>query len=161
MLINCFIVFCIRIIETMLNTFRTILIIKNNKKMAVVVAFFEIIVWLTAIRKIVSNNFNIYCAVAYALGFSLGTFVAMMITEKFSKNNISVVISFPKTKESIIQYLQKEGYEFLINETKDQYFKEMYLLTLNVQKKKIKELRNNDLFKSKEIEFIITEFKKV
>ena len=60
MFVNCLLIFFIRVVETTLNTFRTIFIIRNNKKLAIIIAFFEITVWLTAIRKIISNDFGFY-----------------------------------------------------------------------------------------------------
>ena len=72
-------IFLARVIDVSLGTIRVILVSKGIRALAPVVGFFEVIVWLAAIGQIMSRLDNIWCFLAYALGFSTGTYLGMFI----------------------------------------------------------------------------------
>lgn len=77
-------IFISRLGDVTLATLRHIFISKGLKKIVPVLAFFEVLIWLVAIRQVFSNLNSIPCFIAWAGGFSLGTYVGMQIEEKIA-----------------------------------------------------------------------------
>jgi uncharacterized protein YebE (UPF0316 family) len=76
-------IFFARIIDVSMDTIRIIFIAKGFKGRAAFLGFFEVIIWLVAITQIMQNLTNIFCYLAYGAGFATGTYLGMLIEEKF------------------------------------------------------------------------------
>lgn len=145
MFVNCLVIFFIRVVETMLNTFRTIFIIRNNKKLAVIIAFFEITVWLTAIRKIISNDFGVYQSVSYALGFALGTYIGMLITDNLSSANLRYEFISNEITDNLLNCLNNNDCDFMVTEIIENNKSKKALITVFLKNKKIKKKVTKEL----------------
>lgn len=124
-------VFIIRILESILCTYRTILIVNKNKKKAFVIAFIEIVVWLIAMKTIITRNFDALSTISYALGFSLGTYFGVAFTAKFSKKRVYLIIKKVENYEKITSNLEKYNYEIYKTETG------FYTIVIDVLEKEI------------------------
>jgi uncharacterized protein YebE (UPF0316 family) len=84
-------IFFARVTDVSMDTIRIIFISKGYKGRAAILGFFEVIIWLVAITQIIQNLTNIFCYIAYGAGFATGTYVGMLIEEKFpvEKNNLA------------------------------------------------------------------------
>jgi len=80
-------IFFARITDVSMDTMRIICISKGYKGKAAVLGFFEVLVWLVAITQIMQNLTNVLCYLAYGAGFAVGTYVGMIIEEKFPIEN--------------------------------------------------------------------------
>jgi len=58
--------------DVTLGTLRIIFVSRGFSKLAPIVGFFEVLIWLLAIGQVMNNLTNIYNYLAYALGFALG-----------------------------------------------------------------------------------------
>ena len=85
-------IFVARIIDVSIGTIRVIFIGKGYKYWAPLLGFFELLVWLMAIRQILLDLSNWVGYFAYAGGFAAGTFVGMVIEEKLSMGKVIVRI---------------------------------------------------------------------
>lgn len=104
-------IFVARIIDVSLGTVKLIFIAKGYKYIAPFLAFFEISIWLAAIQQVMLNLTNIYCYLAYAIGFSAGTFVGMMIEEKISLGNVIIRIITKKDASELVNALKELKYK--------------------------------------------------
>ena len=104
----------IRICDVSIGTLRIVLIAKGNKYVAPVLGFFEILIWLLAISRIMQNLNNIVYYIAYAGGFALGNLIGMIIEEKLAMGIISVKIITKKSALSLIETLKTGGYGITI-----------------------------------------------
>ena len=77
-------IFISRLGDVTLATLRHIFISKGLKKIVPVIGFFEVLIWLIAIRQVFNNLNNVVCFLAWAGGFSMGTYVGMIIEEKLA-----------------------------------------------------------------------------
>lgn len=77
-------IFLARICDVSIGTLRIIFVSKGNKNVAPVLGFFEVLIWIIAISKIMQNLDNYVNYIAYAAGFATGNFVGMMIEEKLA-----------------------------------------------------------------------------
>jgi uncharacterized protein YebE (UPF0316 family) len=75
-------IFLARICDVSLGTMRIIFVSKGKKHIAPILGFFEVLIWIIAISKIMQNLDNYINYVAYAAGFATGNFVGMIIEEK-------------------------------------------------------------------------------
>ena len=103
-------IFLARISDVSIGTIRIISIGKGNKALAVLLGFFEVLIWLVAIRTIMVNSTNVFYYVAYAGGFAAGTFVGMFIEQKLAIGVILIRIVTKKSASNLIKFLKSVGY---------------------------------------------------
>lgn len=85
-------IFFARIVDVSLGTLRVIYISKGYRNIAPLLGFFEVIVWLVAISRVMENLSNIYCYLAYGAGFAAGTYIGMRIEDRVSIGKVSMRI---------------------------------------------------------------------
>src|SRR5512136_229975 len=77
-------IFLARICDVSIGTMRIIFVSKGKKYIAPIMGFFEVLIWITAISKIMQNLDNYVNYVAYAAGFATGNLVGMILEEKLA-----------------------------------------------------------------------------
>jgi uncharacterized protein YebE (UPF0316 family) len=103
-------IFFLRICDVTLDTLRIIFMTKGYRNLAPVIGFFEILIWVVAITRIMRNLDNWFCFVAYAAGFATGNYVGMLLDEKLAiGHQIIRVITRVDTVE-LTDLLRKSGF---------------------------------------------------
>ena len=77
-------IFCLRICDMTLDTLRIIFMTRGLKRLAPIIGFFEILIWIFAITRIMQHLNSWVCYVAYAGGFATGNYVGMLVDEKLA-----------------------------------------------------------------------------
>ncbi len=77
-------IFLSRLGDVTMATLRHIFISKGFRKVVPILGFFEVLVWLVAMRQVFSHLDNIACFIAWAAGFSAGTYLGMYIEERLA-----------------------------------------------------------------------------
>jgi uncharacterized protein YebE (UPF0316 family) len=77
-------IFVLRIFDVSLDTMRIIFMTKGYRTIAPIIGFFEILIWIVAITRIMQNLNNWVTYVAYAAGFATGNYVGMLLDEKLA-----------------------------------------------------------------------------
>jgi uncharacterized protein YebE (UPF0316 family) len=103
-------IFTARVCDVTLGTIRIIFVSRGQKILAPLIGFVEILIWLTAIGKIMQNLGNVYCYLAYAAGFAAGNFVGICIEEKLAMGVFLIRIITKKEAARLIAALNSEGY---------------------------------------------------
>lgn len=103
-------IFLARIVDVSLGTIRLIFISKGMKNLATILGFFEVLIWVIAISKLLDNLTHPLLYIAYALGFSAGTYIGMKIEEKLSIGKILVRIIVQKDVKKLIDAFDKTNY---------------------------------------------------
>ena len=80
MLIICIKIFLTRILDVSLGTIRTILTVRNNKILASIICFFEVLIWFIVAREALVEIDNYLVPIFYSLGL---TFMSLSITYIF------------------------------------------------------------------------------
>src|SRR5881394_1696848 len=70
-----------RITDVTLDTIRTVAIIQGRRAFAAVLGFFEAVVYICAVAKVLLNMDHPVYALAYGLGFASGTFLGITIEQ--------------------------------------------------------------------------------
>jgi uncharacterized protein YebE (UPF0316 family) len=103
-------IFLARIVDVSFGTLRIIFVSKGNKHLAPLLGFFEVLIWIIAISKIMQNLDNYINYIAYAAGFATGNFVGMMIEEKLAMGVQLIRIITHRSGIDLVQGLNNEGY---------------------------------------------------
>ena len=103
-------IFLARLLDVTLGTMRIVFVSRGMKYMAPLVGFFEVLVWLLAIRQILQNLNNVFCFLAYAGGFALGNFIGIHIEKKMAMGRLLIRIITRKEALDLIPYLRAQGY---------------------------------------------------
>jgi len=103
-------IFVSRILDVTIGTIRIIFLSKGLKKLAPVFGFFEILIWLIAIKQLMTSVSNIATYIAYALGFAAGTFVGMIVEDKLSLGQVIIRIITGTDSNQLASHLRAEGF---------------------------------------------------
>ena len=103
-------VFCARVCDVSLDTVRIMLLSKGKKHLAPLLGFFQMLIWLLAIRQVILNLSNAVCYIAFAGGFAMGTYVGMVIEEKLAIGMEVIRVITRKEANELIGHLREKGY---------------------------------------------------
>jgi len=103
-------IFLARVLDVSFGTIRVIFILRGRKYLAPVIGFFEILIWLVAIGKVMQNLNNVFCYIAYAGGFSAGNFMGMWIEEKLAMGTLIVQIITRQDASALMESLKSSGF---------------------------------------------------
>ena len=103
-------IFLARVLDVSLGTMRIVFVSRGLKYLAPVVGFFEVIIWLLAIRAIMQNLNNVACYIAYGAGFAMGTFAGLYIEKRLAIGNSLIRIITQKDSMELINHLRSRGY---------------------------------------------------
>lgn len=103
-------IFLARIIDVSLGTLRIIFVTKGMRSVAPFVGFFEVLIWLLAISRIMQDLDNWVCYIAYAAGFATGNFIGMLLEEKLAIGHEMIRVITRKDATQLIENLRATGY---------------------------------------------------
>jgi uncharacterized protein YebE (UPF0316 family) len=89
---------------------RIVFVSRGLKYLAPVVGFFEVIIWLVAIRAVMQNLNNIVCTIAYGGGFATGTYIGLIIEKKLAIGKALIRIITQKDATELISHLRSQGF---------------------------------------------------
>ena len=101
-------IFVARIFDVTLGTIRIILVSRGVKIPAALLGFFEVLIWLIAIGRVMQNLNNVSNYIAYAGGFAMGNFVGIYIENKLAMGLLSIRVVTAKDAAALIDYLKAE-----------------------------------------------------
>lgn len=103
-------IFLARILDVSIGTIRIIIVSRGNRKLAPILGFFEVFIWILAISEIMQNLNNWVCYVAYAAGFASGNYIGMFIEEKLAMGTLILRVITQKDTTELVNELYQEGY---------------------------------------------------
>jgi uncharacterized protein YebE (UPF0316 family) len=144
MFLLCLKIFFVRIIDVSLATVMTIFVIKGKKTISAIIGFIDILIWFLIAREALTQDSNsIYIAIAYAGGFATGTYIGAIIAERFVGGNIGIQVFTSSTNKKLLDEIRKNGYAVSVIDCRGINEEEKkYMLYININRKKEKELRN-------------------
>ena len=130
-----------KIIEVSLMTIRTVLLTKGERKIAAIIGFFEVMLWINIVTRVISDlSGDPWKAISYALGFALGNYFGSKLEEKIGigLSEIMVNVKHSDGKE-LATALRKDG--FGVTEIKAEgHEAKRVILSLFVKRKKINQV---------------------
>ena len=139
-------IFFARIIDVSLGTFRTMLTVNQRKYLPALIAFFEVMIWFYVAKEalLVDNN-SVLIPISYSLGYATGTFIGLLISNRFIKYHYEVKIINYNLKQ--INYLKINRIKYYIID------KNVLILFLNNDSLK-KYIKTINTFSNRSIIFI-------
>lgn len=130
-----------KIIEVSLMTIRTVLLTKGERKIAALIGFFEVLLWINIVTNVISDlSGDPFKAISYALGFALGNYFGSKLEEKIGigLSEIKVNVKDSDGKE-LADELRKEGFAVTEIKAEGQEAKRV-ILSLFVKRKKVNQV---------------------
>ncbi|HNR44283.1 MAG TPA: DUF2179 domain-containing protein [Methanofastidiosum sp.] len=101
-------IFLARVVDVSLGTMRIIFVSKNLKKLAPIVGFFEVFIWINVIGQVMQNVNSVIHYIAYAAGFAAGNYVGIVIEERLAVGHVIARIITKENTDNLIKFLKKE-----------------------------------------------------
>jgi uncharacterized protein YebE (UPF0316 family) len=101
-----FFIFFAEVCVVTLGTLRIIFVARGHKILAPVLGFFEVFIWLLAISQVMQNLSNWTCFIAFALGFTLGNYLGIIIEKKLAMGTVIVRIITHRDAAGLIGQLR-------------------------------------------------------
>lgn len=143
-----FIVILGRTIDMSLASIRTVFTVKNKPHLAAPIGFVEAFFWFMIVKAALDYAIanpvtdTMVLAVAYSLGFALGTFLGGILSKRFVKSKIHVQIVLTEKNDDIVNALKEKGFGQTILTAKGAHKNtETYMIFVETDSNKLKELR--------------------
>jgi uncharacterized protein YebE (UPF0316 family) len=136
-----FLIFFARILDVSIGTIRMIFVSKGLKKVAPVLGFFEVFIWIVAIGEIMNGVNHWFYYIFYAGGFAAGTYVGIVLEEKLSVGKTLVRIITQKESDKLIKKIKEEGYKITFVNAQGKHGEVKIIFTI-INKKKLKKVIN-------------------
>jgi uncharacterized protein YebE (UPF0316 family) len=89
---------------------RIIFVSKGKKNIAPFLGFFEVLIWIIAVSKIMQNLDHYINYVAYAAGFATGNFVGMLIEERLAVGIQLIRVIISQKGSQLVHELSLNGF---------------------------------------------------
>jgi len=107
----CMLVFVLRVADVSLGTLRTVAIVKGHVTPAVVLGFFEVLIWVVAISQVITRlHESWWVALTYAGGFAVGNGVGLMLERRLARGSAVVRILSQNHGNAIAEVLERDGH---------------------------------------------------
>ncbi len=103
-------IFLARICDVSIGTMRIIFVSKGKRNIAPFLGFFEVLILLIAISKIMQNLDHYINYFAYAAGFATGNLVGMLIEEKLAVGIQMIRVFAHENADELLHKLNSSGY---------------------------------------------------
>jgi uncharacterized protein YebE (UPF0316 family) len=103
-------IFCARICDVSIGTMRIIFVSKGKRNIAPFLGFFEVLIWIIVVSRIMQNLDNYINYIAYAAGFATGNFIGMLIEERLAVGVQMIRVITPVDGTSLIEMLNAKGF---------------------------------------------------
>ncbi|MFN8241206.1 MAG: DUF2179 domain-containing protein [Bacteroidales bacterium] len=102
-------IFCARICDVSIGTLRIIFVSKGKRNIAPLLGFFEVLIWIIVVSRVMKNLDNYVNYVAYAAGFATGNYVGMLIEEKLAVGVQMIRIITSQGGAELVKLLNTQG----------------------------------------------------
>jgi uncharacterized protein YebE (UPF0316 family) len=103
-------IFLARVADVTLGTLRIIFISRGKRRLAPVLGFFEVLIWVVAIGQMVQNLGSATSYLGYAAGFAAGNYVGMLIEGRLAIGTLIVRAIVPAGGDEVMQRLHDAGF---------------------------------------------------
>lgn len=139
LLLQALFVFSARIIDVSMGTLRTILLVKGQRKIAAMLGFFEVMIYLIVLKKVVGSIDQPILIVVYCLGYATGNMVGSKIEERLSIGRVIAQVIVKDSYEELVRILREAGFGVTIFEGEGMEGKS-YMLNIILERKQIQKL---------------------
>ena len=107
-------IFLARMSDVTLGTLRNVFISKGLRRVVPIIGFFEVMIWLISIRQIMQHLDNPLCYLGFAGGFSMGTYVGLLIEKRLALGTQVIRIITAENNPELTRELNHAGFGITI-----------------------------------------------
>ena len=110
MVLLCLKIFCARLLDVSISTFRTMIMVRGEKLVSALLAFLEVFVWFYAARTALTTEVTgLYIPISYSLGYETGSYIGMLLSEKFIKGILGIQVITQKNPNNLIKAIKRKN----------------------------------------------------
>ncbi|MCF8304886.1 MAG: DUF5698 domain-containing protein [Ignavibacteriales bacterium] len=109
-LLGALFIMVLRIFDVTIGTFRTILVVQAKRYHAAIVGFFEVLIWITAMKYIVGHMDEWMNLLGYAAGFAIGNLLGITLEEKVALGFVQLNVISRDFSETIARKLRESQF---------------------------------------------------
>ncbi|KAB3530026.1 DUF2179 domain-containing protein [Alkaliphilus serpentinus] len=134
-------IFVARVTDVSMATIRMIMVVRGRRAQAAMIGFFEIMIYVMAIGKVLDGLNNPINLLVYASGFATGNFVGIFLEEKMALGSIIVQVISDHDVLKLVEILRENGFGVTVVEG---YGRNgiRHLLNITLQRKNLAKLHN-------------------
>jgi uncharacterized protein YebE (UPF0316 family) len=103
-------IFVLRLLDVGMSTVRIVLLGRGRRGPAALLGFFEALVWVIAISRVMSGLEDPARMIAFALGFAAGTYAGSVVEEWLALGQSLIRVVAPVETDSVGPMLRAQGY---------------------------------------------------
>ena len=103
-------IFCLRIVDVSVGTLRVMYMVRGDRLKAVPLAFFESLIWVFAISRIMKEVDNVANMFAFAAGFAAGTMVGMTLERWIASGFVLLRVISDVGREKLAGEVRSAGF---------------------------------------------------
>lgn len=103
-------IFCLRIVDVSVGTLRVMYMVRGERRKAVPLAFFESLIWVFAISRIMKQVDNVANMAAFAAGFAAGTLVGMTLERWIASGFVLLRVISDVGREKLAGEVRSAGF---------------------------------------------------
>ena len=103
-------IFFARVIDVGLGTLRIIFTARGKRKLAPLLGFVEVFIWVAVISQMVRGVNHVVAYLAYAAGFAAGNYVGMWIEDRLALGTVVLRIILAQGGDTLAEALHQAGY---------------------------------------------------
>ena len=103
-------IFVARVIDVTLGTLRIIFTSRGARKLAPLLGFVEVFIWVAVISQMVKGVNHVVAYLAYAAGFAAGNYVGMWIENRLALGTMVLRIILAKSGDTLADALHQAGH---------------------------------------------------
>jgi uncharacterized protein YebE (UPF0316 family) len=123
-------IFLARVADVTVATVKLMFVVNNARKAAAFLGFFEALITIIALSRIMQDASNFLAIIMYAAGFATGTFVGMYIEEKMAYGSVLIRIISKHIPQELLNFLVRNQYHYSMVDANDQSGNTQILFTV-------------------------------
>jgi len=105
-----FMIFLARICDVTLGTIRIILVNRGQRRIAPLLGFVEVFIWIVAVGQLVQHLSSPISYIGYAAGFAVGNYVGMFVEDKLAIGNVLIRTILQEKGDEVASALRQKGF---------------------------------------------------
>ena len=132
-------IFIARVTDVSIGTMRTIMLVKGQRKIASLLGFFEVMIYLIVLGKVVGNIDEPFLILAYCLGYASGNIIGSKIEERLSIGRLVAQVIVKDMLDELVKCLRDAGFGVTIFEGEGKEGRS-YMLNIILERKQVRKL---------------------
>jgi uncharacterized protein YebE (UPF0316 family) len=104
------VVFAAELLVVTLATIRTIFLARGLKALAALLGFFEVSLWLVAVRQLMKEELDPATFLAFAGGFAIGNYLGVLIEQRLALGTVAVRAVTTRDARYLVRGLRAAGF---------------------------------------------------